>query len=179
MPGQAQHANDQALIDVGTDESISIPKWEQLIHILSVEKELDLKKPLPHEYILEADQRICVAGTRKFDDVELFEMLMDDETDLYKTKGSFIFVSGDARTGADRLVIDWCIKRGYPYVTFPADWDTHGKSAGYVRNADMGKVITRLTVFWDGMSKGTKHMIEVAEERSIKPRKYVVDINKD
>jgi hypothetical protein len=172
MLGQKQSPIDQTVTDQETGE-VFVPRWIIKLNDL---QGYDITKPLPHELIIDFDQRICVAGTRLFNDVELFEMLMDDEAVIYKSKGNFLFVSGAARTGADRLVINWCIKRGYPYVEYEADWDTHGKSAGYIRNAEMGKILTHLSVFWDGVSKGTTNMIEVAEAKNVRPHKYLVSI---
>ena len=47
-----------------------------------------------------------------------------------------------------------------------ADWDTYGKSAGYRRNADMLNYAKEeyavVFAFWNGTSKGTKNMIEIA-----------------
>ena len=47
---------------------------------------------------------------------------------------------------------------------FPADWNTYGKSAGFVRNIEMAENATALIAFWDGKSSGTKHMIETAKK---------------
>jgi hypothetical protein len=174
MRGQKPAAADQALID--EDGVVMDPRWVTELQRLITGAGLSLSEPIPHELIIEFDQRIIVAGTRYFEDIGLFDSLMDDEAALYKTKGSFMFISGAAKTGADALVIEWCKKRGYPYAVFPADWDAHGKSAGYVRNAEMAKHLTNLTVFWDGKSNGTKHMIECAVEKGVRPHKYIVDI---
>ena len=46
----------------------------------------------------------------------------------------------------------------------PADWNKHGKSAGYRRNEEMAKVADACICFWDGVSKGTMHMINLAKE---------------
>lgn len=43
---------------------------------------------------------------------------------------------------------------------FPADWDKHGRAAGPIRNSEMGQFADKLIAFWDGESKGTKHMID-------------------
>lgn len=43
---------------------------------------------------------------------------------------------------------------------FPADWDAHGKKAGILRNIQMGDYADALIAFWDGKSRGTKHMID-------------------
>ena len=52
---------------------------------------------------------------------------------------------------------------------FPADWDKYGKSAGYRRNVEMAKFAIEdqnkglLIAFWDGKSRGTKWMIDIAK----------------
>ena len=43
---------------------------------------------------------------------------------------------------------------------FEADWGTHGKKAGILRNIEMGDYADALIAFHDSESKGTKHMIE-------------------
>ena len=54
-------------------------------------------------------------------------------------------------------------RSGIPIRYFPADWQTLGKSAGYQRNTQMAQYADALVAFWDGRSKGTKHMIDTAQ----------------
>lgn len=133
--------------------------------------------PIPHDQLGNYEHRIVVAGSRHYADWEFFSEVMRDTVDLLQGM-TFVFVSGVARTGADDMIIRWCKENGHPWAEFAADWDTHGKSAGYVRNADMGKIMTRLLTFWDGMSKGTKHMIGLAREKCVKHRIFIVEIPK-
>jgi len=51
-----------------------------------------------------------------------------------------------------------------PVHKFYAAWNTHGKAAGFLRNADMARVADRLIAFWDGSSRGTAHMIQTMEK---------------
>ncbi|WP_407430572.1 SLOG family protein [Arcticibacter sp.] len=53
---------------------------------------------------------------------------------------------------------------------FPADWKTHGKSAGPKRNKQMAEYADGLIAFWDGKSRGTKNMIDLATEHRLKIR---------
>lgn len=46
---------------------------------------------------------------------------------------------------------------------YPAEWDKYGKRAGYLRNTEMAKVADIGLAFWDGSSKGTKHMIDTMD----------------
>jgi len=76
-------------------------------------------------------------------------------------------VSGTAR-GADSLGAKYAKERGYTVKEFAPQWDKFGKSAGYKRNAEMADYADALIAFWDGESKGTNHMINLAKEKNIK-----------
>lgn len=58
-------------------------------------------------------------------------------------------------------------------VKFPADWDRYGKRGGYIRNEEMAKYSVKdnnygmLIAFWDGESRGTKHMINLANKHGV------------
>lgn len=100
--------------------------------------------------------RIIIAGGRDFYDYDLVKMTMARIG--YKPT---VIVSGCAR-GADTLGINWAIDNFTPVDKYPADWDRYGKSAGYKRNVQMAENADMLIAFWDGKSKGTKHMIDIA-----------------
>lgn len=117
--------------------------------------------------------RIIVAGGRDFADYNLlFNSLMDVLTDLEETntvenKSQIEFISGTCR-GADVLGEQFAYNFEYSVKRFPAKWDELGKRAGYVRNCDMAKYasgadIGILVAFWDGISKGTRNMIDIAK----------------
>lgn len=102
--------------------------------------------------------RIIIAGGRKFNDYDLICRTCDKEFSL---QTEIEIVSGTAN-GADKLGERYANEKGYPIKQFPADWDKYGKSAGYKRNEEMAKYSDVLIAFWDGKSKGTKHMIDLA-----------------
>lgn len=118
--------------------------------------------------------RIIIAGGRDFKDYNLLsstimQYLEDvDDTGIVSNPKQVKFISGTAR-GADSLGEQFAYTWGYDVVRFPADWDTHGKSAGYRRNAEMAIYASEnandgvLIAFWDGRSRGTKHMIDLAK----------------
>ena len=107
--------------------------------------------------------KLIVAGSRDFNDYELLKSKLDKVKAVYRV---FEIVSGKAR-GADSLGERYALENSLPIAEFPADWDTHGKSAGYRRNAEMADYADGCVVFWDGESKGTKHMIDLAKEKGI------------
>lgn len=76
-------------------------------------------------------------------------------------------VSGGAR-GVDsdgEIFAQW---KNIPFVRFPANWDKHGKSAGYIRNNQMALYADALIAIWDGKSRGTDHMIKEAKRKGLK-----------
>ena len=76
-------------------------------------------------------------------------------------------VSGTAR-GADQLGERYAEEVDMPLHKFPADWDKNGKRAGYLRNVEMAENAEALIALWDGESRGTKHMIDIAKLRGLK-----------
>ena len=113
--------------------------------------------------------RVIIAGSRDFSDYELLKK----STIEIITKKTMLpdltrIVSGGAR-GADTLGERFANEMGLEISRFIPDWDGLGKRAGYVRNAEMAKFAVEddndgmLIAFWDGQSRGTKHMIDLAK----------------
>jgi len=108
--------------------------------------------------------KIIIAGSRNFNDYNLLKSSCDN---LLTQFTNIEIVSGTAR-GADKLGERYAREKGYSIKEFPANWDKFGKSAGYIRNDEMAQYADMLIAFWDGTSKGTKHMIDLANKRSLK-----------
>ena len=108
--------------------------------------------------------KVITAGSRDFRDYELFKKevsnIIGDSTDV-------IIVSGLAR-GADAMGIKYANDNNLGLKKFPADWDRYGKSAGYKRNEEMAAFADTCICFWDGKSKGTNHMINLAKKYELK-----------
>lgn len=83
-------------------------------------------------------------------------------------------VSGTAR-GADQLGEWWAELHNIPVKKFPAKWHEFGKSAGYRRNAEMAEYADALIAIWDGESRGTEHMINLANKAGLSVRVYRTD----
>lgn len=105
--------------------------------------------------------RSIVAGGREFNDKVLLFDVLDKAYGGVLDK--LVIISGHAR-GADQLGEEWAKARGVPLITRPADWDTHGRAAGPIRNVEMitKDGATHAVVFWNGISTGSKHMIDSA-----------------
>lgn len=115
---------------------------------------------------------IIVAGGRDFNDYEYLKKTLSSIINS-AINNEFEIVSGTAR-GADRLGERFAVEYNLPIKKFPADWDKYGKSAGYKRNYEMAKYAKACVIFWDGISRGTGHMIDLAQasELALLVKKY-------
>ncbi len=68
-------------------------------------------------------------------------------------------VSGGA-TGADECGEWWAAQHNIPVKQFPADWKTHGKVAGPIRNKQMAEYADAVALFPGG--RGTESMYQEA-----------------
>ena len=113
--------------------------------------------------------RVIIAGSRDFND---YKLLKKSAIEII-TKKTMLpdltrIISGGAR-GADTLGERFANEMGLEISRFIPDWDSLGKRAGYVRNAEMAKFAVEddndgmLIAFWDGQSRGTKNMIDLAK----------------
>lgn len=94
-------------------------------------------------------------------------MLKEKLDSLIKNKDKTEIVSGTAR-GADLLGEKYATENEIQIKRFPADWNRFGKSAGYKRNEEMANYADACICFWDGKSRGTKSMIDLAEKYKLK-----------
>jgi len=108
--------------------------------------------------------KVIIAGGRSFNNYNL----LYTECNNYLNAYSNIEIVSGCANGADRLGERYALEKEYLITKFPAQWDTFGKSAGYIRNEEMAKYADILIAFWDGDSKGTKHMINLAEKYKLK-----------
>jgi hypothetical protein len=110
--------------------------------------------------------RVIIAGSRDFNDYNSLERKMNV---ILKNQDDVTIISGTAR-GADKLGERYAGENQHKLEKYPAMWDLYGKKAGYMRNEEMAKDSDGCVVFWDGKSKGTKHMIDISKKFKLKLR---------
>ncbi len=111
---------------------------------------------------MESTFKVVVAGGRDFGNYMLLKESLDVLLARKVANGTkVIIISGMAR-GADSLGEKYAKEKGYEVSYFPAKWNTYGRSAGYKRNIEMAQNADAVVAFWDGQSRGTKHMIDTA-----------------
>jgi len=117
--------------------------------------------------------KLIIAGGRNFDDYALLRTTLDNL--LSKTDYRDCTIISGCAKGADRLGERYAHDYLMEIWKMPADWNTHGKAAGYIRNKEMAEVATHCVCFWDGDSKGTKHMIDLAKQYNLILRVIMYD----
>lgn len=112
--------------------------------------------------------KIIIAGSRNYhDEGDFFHRMNKILAKNDWLRGTTEVVSGTAR-GADLLGEKWATLYGIDITRFPADWSKYGRSAGFRRNGEMAQYADGLVAFWDGLSPGTRSMIDLAKGRGLK-----------
>jgi hypothetical protein len=113
--------------------------------------------------------RILVCGGRNYADASLLNATLDNIVANIRATASnqsIRLIHGAAR-GADSLAAAWASSRGLAATAYPAKWDIHGRSAGFVRNKQMlDEGQPHLVVAFPG-GAGTAMMIRIARNAGV------------
>ena len=115
--------------------------------------------------------KVIIAGSRT-----IINPKLEVATAIYScpfAKNITEIVSGTCR-GIDKAGEYYGELGGYKVTRFPAAWAIFGKKAGYIRNERMANYADALIAIWDGKSKGTKHMIDIARKKGLKIYIYMI-----
>lgn len=109
--------------------------------------------------------KILVCGSRGYTDNKRVYEVLDTLRLMYP---DLTIISGMAR-GPDRYAALYAAVHNIPLETYVPDWDTYGHSAGAIRNKQMVSIgkPDQVIAFWDGVSRGTKHMMDIARRKNI------------
>lgn len=116
----------------------------------------------------EAPMKLIIAGSRTLNVSPEFIISKVIEFNINPS----LIISGRAK-GIDTSGEQFAQLEGIPIQIHAADWNTHGKSAGYIRNAEMAKAGDALLLIWDGKSKGSQ-MMKALMKKAGKPIYEVV-----
>lgn len=104
--------------------------------------------------------RLILAGSREFSDYNLLEKLTDEFIDHYLLPGEFLEIVSGTALGADTFGEIYAKNNKIDLTFFEPDWELYGDDAPKIRNTEMAKYGTHAVLFWNGMSSGTRHMID-------------------
>jgi len=105
--------------------------------------------------------KLVIAGTRYFDNYDLLK----EEIDKFCNFNNVEEIISGGSAGADTLAHKYALENNIRPNIFNADWKNLGRSAGPIRNTKMAENGDVLIVFWDGISRGTKNMMDQMKNR--------------
>lgn len=116
-------------------------------------------------------KKICITGER--DNCKFYNKILEDIcATVLADECEFLF--GDC-SGVDSCAKRVCDLLSIKYTIYPADWRTHGKAAGPIRNAQMIDILSesKNSEVWAyhtdlSKSKGTKNTIKLAKKKKVK-----------
>lgn len=112
--------------------------------------------------------RVLITGSRTWTDEETINNALRAVWEEQGRPADMVLLSGNCPTGADAICERIWEKNGLTVERYPADWETHGKAAGFIRNKIMVDSNPDICLaFRKNKSKGTTHTIDLALKAGI------------
>lgn len=116
--------------------------------------------------------RILITGSRDWDDQGLIADQIHTAQFFYGE--DLVVVHGSCPRGADQIADEWAAVLGIEVERHAADWDSLGRRAGFVRNAEMVALGADVCLaFIRNGSKGATHCADLAEKAGIPVRRFL------
>lgn len=98
--------------------------------------------------------KLLIAGSRSITDIDISQYIPTDTS---------LIISGGAN-GVDTLAEEYADKNRISKLILRPRYDLYRRAAPLKRNDEMVQLCDKVLIFWDGVSKGTKHTIEYANK---------------
>ena len=108
--------------------------------------------------------KIAIIGSRNSQVKNLEDYLPANVTEI---------VSGGAR-GIDTCAKEYAIKNNIAFTEFLPEYEKYGRGAPLKRNMQIIDYADEVIAFWDGISNGTKYVIDNCKKRNVKITVYEV-----
>ena len=112
------------------------------------------------------EYRVIIAGSSGFDDYTLFENKCNHFLSEKIKTHNIIILSGTSYRISS--IINW-YSYEYNLITIPfdAEWGKYGQCAGNISNEKMINCADAVIAFWDGKSKFTENLIDMAKSKGL------------
>lgn len=107
--------------------------------------------------------KIAIVGSRNISKFNIGDYLPDNVTEI---------VSGGAR-GVDSFARTFAEQNGIKLTEILPEYGRYGKAAPLFRNLRIIEYSDEVIAFWDGKSRGTKHVIDNCRKRNKKVTVYL------
>lgn len=98
--------------------------------------------------------KLLIAGSRSITDFDISEYIPSDTS---------LIISGGAN-GVDTIAEEYADKKRISKLILRPRYDLYRRAAPLKRNDEMVEICDKVLIFWDGVSKGTKHTIDYANK---------------
>ncbi len=107
--------------------------------------------------------KVAIVGSRELKITNLGKYLPDNVTEI---------VSGGAK-GIDTCAKEYALSNGIQLTEFLPEYEKYGRSAPLKRNINIIESVDLVLAFWDGVSRGTKYVIDSCKSRGIPIKVFV------
>ena len=104
--------------------------------------------------------KLAIIGSRSFTNTELANRVF---ISFFPQGRVSLIVSGGSK-GADLIGREIAKRHSIELLEFIPDWDSLGKSAGFVRNRKIIESSDMVLAFHDGKSRGTQNSLDIARQ---------------
>lgn len=94
----------------------------------------------------------------------------------YLPEGITEILSGGAK-GVDTTAREYALENKIPFTEFLPEYHRYGRYAPLRRNLEIVSRADLVIAFWDGTSRGTKHVVDACKQRGVPVLVYLVDKN--
>jgi hypothetical protein len=102
--------------------------------------------------------KLIIAGGRDIEQDTAYGLLVMHLRDPKNPLGDALEIVQGGCRGVDQAGKDYADFYDAKCTEFPADWNTHGRAAGPIRNKEMAEYADALCLLWDGKSRGSASM---------------------
>ncbi|MGY1439492.1 DUF2493 domain-containing protein [Streptomyces reniochalinae] len=119
--------------------------------------------------------RVLVTGSRSWTAELVTWHALDQARDTTPAGRTLVIVHGGCPKGADQVAHNWAQGHAVATEVHPADWATHGRAAGPIRNQLMVRRGADLCLaFIHNGSRGASHTAGLAEAAGIPTRRFTI-----
>lgn len=108
--------------------------------------------------------KIAIIGSRGINNINIGDYIPKDVTEI---------VSGGA-CGVDSMAKEYAFSNAIKYTEFLPEYEKYKKGAPLKRNLQIIDYADMIIALWDGMSKGTKFVIDNCEKKNKKIRIVII-----
>lgn len=119
-------------------------------------------------------KRILVTGSRDWEDIGRLAFFLGEAIGAYSMVDDVVVVHGHCPRGADAMADRLCRVYDIPVERHPADWNTYGPKAGFIRNSEMVALGADVCLaFIRNDSRGARMTADLAEASGIRTVRFL------